>query len=214
MLMTADHSSHSSHKRHATPKRTPDGKINLGYVALGPHLTRSQPRLFPRRSRRRSLTNAPRGGLEPPSARRLRRAKQPPSVVQHRSPRDRQLLPSLPRFPRSCSQDPPPTPEGLLLRPQPLVLLADPPHQVGVDALQERVHRRPVERTVVVHPTADDRIDALRHLDKIKTGAVVQSPGAQLRTDFLQGLPADRGIERVELLPALGPRPALTEREP
>src|SRR5660398_170302 len=109
---------------------------NSSFIAHlpGPHLTRSQPRLFPRRSRRRSLTNAPRGGLEPPSARRLRRAKQPPSLVQHRSPRDRQLLPSLPRFPRSCSQDPPPTPEGLLLRPQPLVLLADPPHQVGVDA--------------------------------------------------------------------------------
>src|SRR5664279_111936 len=41
------------------------------------------------------------------SARRIRRAKQPPSLVQHRSPRDRQLLPSLPRFLRSCSQGPP-----------------------------------------------------------------------------------------------------------
>jgi len=61
-------------------------------------------RLFPRRSRRRSLTNAPRGGLEPPSARRLRRAKQPPSLMQHRSPRDRHRSSS--RFPRSCSQDP------------------------------------------------------------------------------------------------------------
>ena len=80
---------------------------NLSFIAHlpDPHLTRSKPRLFPRRSRRRSLTNAPRGGLQPPSARRLWRANQPPSPIQHRDQRGRQLLPSLPpRFLRSCSQ--------------------------------------------------------------------------------------------------------------
>jgi hypothetical protein len=32
--MTPDHNSHTSHSRHATPKPSPDWKINLGYVAL------------------------------------------------------------------------------------------------------------------------------------------------------------------------------------
>src|SRR5664279_3081124 len=68
------------------------------------------PRLFRRRSRQRSSANAPRGGLEPSSARRLWRANKPPSPVQHRSPRDRHL-PSLPRFPRPCSQAPLPLQE-------------------------------------------------------------------------------------------------------
>ena len=33
-----DHSSNTSHRRHATPKTTQNRKINLGYVALGPTL--------------------------------------------------------------------------------------------------------------------------------------------------------------------------------
>src|SRR5664280_584532 len=64
-------------------------------------------RLFRRRSRPRSLTKAPRGGLEPASAGRLWRANKPPSPIQHRSQRDR-YLPSLSRLPRSCSQSPRP----------------------------------------------------------------------------------------------------------
>src|ERR1035438_9675089 len=39
-----------------------------------PHLTRSQPRLFPRRSPQRSSANADVGGLKPPPAGRLQRA--------------------------------------------------------------------------------------------------------------------------------------------
>ena len=42
---------------------------------------------------------------------------------------------------------------------QPLVLLACLPHQVGVDALQEGMHLRPVEPAVVIHPPRHDRVD-------------------------------------------------------
>src|SRR6266498_5557640 len=44
-------------------------------------------RLFPRRSPQRSSANAAVGGLKPPPAGRLQRAKQPPSLLQHRSQR-------------------------------------------------------------------------------------------------------------------------------
>ena len=47
-----------------------------------------QPRLLPRRSAQRSSANAPVGGLKPPPVGRLRRARQPPSLLQHRSRRD------------------------------------------------------------------------------------------------------------------------------
>jgi hypothetical protein len=49
-----------------------------------PHLTHHL-RLFPDRSPRRSSANAARGGLEPPTAGRLRGATKPSSSVQHRS---------------------------------------------------------------------------------------------------------------------------------
>ena len=48
----------------------------------GPHLTRSQPRLFPRRSARQSLANAPRGGLKPPP-RKAAPEDQTPSISSH-----------------------------------------------------------------------------------------------------------------------------------
>ena len=116
--------------------------------------------------------------------------------------------------PRVSLDDPPPTPECFCLRPQPFVLVADPAYQVGIDTLQERIHRRPVERAVVVHPTTDDRVDVPRHIDEVSASAVVQPPGPHLRTDLLQGWLTDRGIERAKLLPILAPRPALPEREP
>ena len=50
-----------------------------------------EPRLFPRRSAQRSSANAPVGGLEPPPIGRLRRARQPPSLLQHRSQQDHHL---------------------------------------------------------------------------------------------------------------------------
>ena len=43
-----------------------------------------EPRLFPPRSAQRSSANAPVGGLKPPPDGRLRRAIQPPSLLQHR----------------------------------------------------------------------------------------------------------------------------------
>ena len=101
--------------------------------------------------------------------------------------------------PRVSLDDSPPTPECFCLRPQPFVLVADPAYQVGIDALQERIHRRPVERAVVVHPTTDDRVDVPRHVDEVLASAVVQPPGPHLRTDLLQGWLTDRGIERVKL---------------
>ena len=53
-----------------------------------PHLTRSQPRLFPRRSPQRSSANAECGRFEASPAGRLQRARQPPSLLQHRSQRN------------------------------------------------------------------------------------------------------------------------------
>jgi len=49
--------------------------------------------------------------------------------------------------------------QGLVEGAQPLVFLADPAHQVGVDARQEGMRRGAVERPVVLHPTPHDRID-------------------------------------------------------
>ena len=69
----------------------------------GPHLTRSQPRLFLRRSRPRSLAKAPVGGLKPPPARRLRRSRTPPST--RTAPEPGLTEPGL----RSCSQGLQPT---------------------------------------------------------------------------------------------------------
>ena len=57
-----------------------------------------EPRLFPRRSAQRSSANAPVGGLKPPPEGRLRRAIQPPSLLQHRSQWDHHL----PIRPASC----------------------------------------------------------------------------------------------------------------
>ena len=57
-----------------------------------------EPRLSPRRSAQRSSANAPVGGLRPPPAGRLQRAKQPPSLLQHRLQRDHHL----PIRPASC----------------------------------------------------------------------------------------------------------------
>src|SRR5207247_5399741 len=81
----------------------------------------------------------------------------------------------------------------------------------SIDALQERIHRRSVERAIVIHPTTDDRVDIPRHLDEVPASAVVQPPGPHHRTDLLQGWLTDSGIERVELLPVLVPRSALPE---
>ncbi len=63
---------------------------SLAFVFLTPHLT-ALTLPFPRRSPRRSPTNAARGGLTPPTAGRRRRATTPPSPAQHRTNRGRPL---------------------------------------------------------------------------------------------------------------------------
>src|SRR5919197_744238 len=62
-----------------------------------------EPRRLPQRSAQRSSANAPVGGLKPPPVGRLRRAKQPPSLLQHRNQRD-SPSPNPPHLLRSCSQ--------------------------------------------------------------------------------------------------------------
>jgi hypothetical protein len=47
---------------------------------------------------------------------------------------------------------------GFPTTPQPFVLPADPPQQVGVDAFQEGIQGRSVERPAMIHPTSNDRV--------------------------------------------------------
>src|SRR5262249_58546242 len=56
--------------------------------------------------------------------------------------------------------DPPPALDGFPFGPQPFVLLADPAHQVGIDARQELTQRRAVECPIISHPSANNRVDA------------------------------------------------------
>jgi hypothetical protein len=67
-----------------------------------PHLTH-QVRLFPRRSRRQSSTNAAVGGLESPPAGRIRRAT---TFISRTAPRPARLLPTSSRLPRSWQSIP------------------------------------------------------------------------------------------------------------
>jgi hypothetical protein len=66
--------------------------------------------------------------------------------------------------------------KGLLEGSQPFILLADPAHRVGVDALQEGTQRGVVERPVILHPAADDRVDSLRDFPEVKPDLAVKPP--------------------------------------
>src|SRR5262249_5550467 len=55
-----------------------------------------------------------------------------------------------------------------------------------------------VERAIVIHPAADNRIDLPCHGDELPAGAVVQPPRPHFRIDLLQGRFTDRGVERAE----------------
>jgi hypothetical protein len=94
--------------------------------------------------------------------------------------------------------DPLPARFGFLEPAQPFVFLADPPHQVGVDAVQEGMQRRAVKRAVVLHPAANDRVDRLGQLGEGERGPPVQPPRADRPADLVQGVCADRGQERRE----------------
>ena len=101
--------------------------------------------------------------------------------------------------------------QGLLLGPQPLVLLADPAHQVGVDARAGADTARS-GRTPRSSSSSPRTIGLIRRASSSKVWPVrsVQSPGPHLRADPLQGVLADRRQERDEHLPV--PVPALRWR--
>src|SRR6266704_6505667 len=64
--------------------------------------------------------------------------------------------------------------------PQPLVLLAGPSHQVGVDAFEKRIHLGPVEPAPVGHPASHDWVDRFREI----TQSVIRSPVEPPVTNF------------------------------
>jgi hypothetical protein len=68
------------------------------------------------------------------------------------------------------------------------VLVAEQAHQVGVDALQDRIQRGAVERPVILHPATHDRVDASCDLGDGQADPAVQPPSAHLAADLLQGL--------------------------
>ena len=88
-----------------------------------------------------------------------------------------------------------PTSLGFLETAEPFVLFADPAHQVGVDALEEGTQRGAVERTVILHPASHDRVDKSCELGKGMASPEMNPPPADLATDLIQGIGADRGQE-------------------
>src|SRR5260370_15691348 len=189
------------------------------------------------------LTAAAHAGLIPPPARRYRRARQPPSLVQHRSQRTRHQSPSPPPtfvftkqspVTRLFSSDlsergyPGPVSEqaglsidepglqlcGLLKPTEPPILVARPPHYVGINALQETMQARPVDRAIVVHAAAYDRVDPLGKLIQAAPDALMDPPATDLLTFRFESVRADRRRERREQLPVPVLRAARTELIP
>src|SRR5215217_4732858 len=113
---------------------------------------------------------------------------------------------------RISLDDPLPTLLGLLPCPQPLVFLTDPAHQVGIDASQKGIQRRPIEGAVIVYPTSLDRVDLPHEVHKGVTCTQMKSPGPHFRTDLIQGVLADGGQERSKHPSVPVPRPASPER--
>lgn len=97
-----------------------------------------------------------------------------------------------------------PARQGLVEGPQSFVFLADPAHQVGVDAGQEGTQRGAVERAVVLYPAPHDRIGLSCELGEAVPGSAVQPPSAEFTADLLECFLADRGQEAGEVLPGLG----------
>lgn len=103
--------------------------------------------------------------------------------------------------PRVLTGDTPPVRMGFLEGPQPLELLSDPAHQVGVDALQEGKQSCSVERTEILHPAPDDRIDRPCKLGEGPADLSVKPPLPHFTADLLLGFLADRRQKRGEPLP-------------
>src|SRR5664279_4030282 len=97
----------------------------------------------------------------------------------------------------SCDQPFPPDLEPPV-RSQSFELLPSPPRQVGVDAAQERVHLKPVEFAIIVHPPANDRVDPLSEFFQVCRGLPVHPPATDLPTLVLQRHRANRRLERRE----------------
>src|SRR5664279_1835676 len=97
----------------------------------------------------------------------------------------------------SCDQPFPPDLEPPV-RSQSFELLPSPPRQVGVDAAQERVHLKPVEFAIIVHPPANERVDPLSECFQVCRGFPVHPPSTDLPTLVLQRHRANRRLERRE----------------
>jgi len=110
--------------------------------------------------------------------------------------------------------EPGPPPFSLLKTAQPPVLVARPPHYVGINALQETIQSRPIEPAIVVHPAAHDRIDPLGKLAQAGPDALVDPPATDLLTLRFESVRADRRRERREQLPISVLRTARTELIP
>jgi len=79
----------------------------------------------------------------------------------------------------------------------PLELAARPPDDIGLDPLQGRTQRRPVEVAVVGDPTADARVVHLGQLSHGFITAVMQRPAADIAADARRRLRAGGGQETV-----------------
>ena len=107
-----------------------------------------------------------------------------------------------------------PPPFSLLETTQPPILVACPPHYVGVNALQEAMQSRPAELAIVIHPAAHDRIDPLCEFCEAGPDALIDPPATDLLALRFEGVRADRRRERREQLPIPVLRTARTELIP
>src|SRR5437867_12200914 len=92
---------------------------------------------------------------------------------------------------------------------QPPVLLARPPHQVGVDAFEKRIHLGPVEPAPVGHPASHDWFDRFREVVQSAVWLPVKPPAADFPAFLGHLLLARCRLKRREprLFPRVSGRP-------
>ena len=95
-----------------------------------------------------------------------------------------------------------------------LYLFADPPHQIGVVAGQQRKQRGAVERPLVVQPAPHHRIDLACEVGEVVTRSCGAAPSADLPADLVVGGVADRWLERGEELASFAPSGSGAKSEP
>src|ERR1019366_9516070 len=103
---------------------------------------------------------------------------------------------------------------GFLEPMEPSVLRAGPPHQIGVDAFQERMQLGAVEPSVVLHPAAHDGIAPPAEVGKVGADLQVNTPPAYPLTHRFESLPRHRRQERGKDGLILVPSSAGAKREP